>query len=87
MVLSLEAVDFFLIFIGHAGHTLVLLSVQLIHADLVCSVDFLNGLHVLLIALSLSLFQALYLSTQAIILNNELLLIASMLICIFSNLN
>jgi hypothetical protein len=56
VVLSLEAVDFFLILIGHTGHTLVLLSGQLIKADLVCSVDFFNGLHVLLITLSLPLF-------------------------------
>ena len=75
MVLSLEAVDFLLVLVGHTGHTVVVLPVQLVHAELVGGVDFLNGLHVLLVALSGTLLEALDLRAKGISLRNKLLLI------------
>ena len=59
MVLSLEAVGFVLALVRHTGHAVVVFSVQLVHAELVCRVDFLNSLHVFLLALSGTLLEAL----------------------------
>jgi hypothetical protein len=59
VVLSLEAVDFLLVLVGHAGHKIVVVSVQLVNAVLVCGVDFLNSLHVFLLTLSGALLEAL----------------------------
>jgi hypothetical protein len=87
VVLSLEAVDFLLVLVGHAGHKIVVVSVQLVNAVLVCGVDFLNSLHVFLVALSGTLLEALDLRAKCVSLNNKLLLIAAVLISILSNLD
>ena len=85
MVLSLETVNFVLTLVGHAGHSVMVLSVQLIQAELVCGVDFLNSLHVLLLALSGTLLETLDLRPEGISLSNELLLVAAVLISILSD--
>ena len=87
MVLSLEAVDFLLVLVGHTGHAIVVLSVQLVHTELVGGVDFFNSLHVLLVTLSGTLLEALDLRAKGISLRNKLLLIATVLIGVLSNLD
>ena len=87
MVVPLEAVHLVLAVIRNSGHAVVVLFLQVIHPCLVCDVDLLDGLEVVLLTLGATLTECLNLLAEGVGLDNQLLLVAGVLVRIFPDLN